>query len=188
MGRIGPARASAKWLRGLIRVCFHGAESTGKSVLAHKLAAERGWPVVAEYGRDYCETRVLRQAQDDLTMVDLLAIAQGQDAAMRAACAATPPLVLLDTDPLMTAAWAAMLFGQVPAALLGYSKAERYLLFAPDVPWIADGTRFFGTVRSRARFATLAEDMLVRAGVPFTRISGDWLQRERAVRAVLGAL
>ncbi len=167
----------------MIRVCFHGAESTGKSVLAHKLAAERGCPMVAEYGREYCEAR-----GTDLTMADLLAIAQGQDAAMRAACAGTPPLVLLDTDQLMTAAWAAMLFGEVPPALLEYPKAERYLLLAPDVPWIADGTRFFGTAESRARFAALAEDMLVRAGVPFTRIGGDWSNREHAVRAFLSGL
>ena len=172
----------------MIRVCFHGADRTGKSVLAHKLAAERGCPMVPEYGREYCETRVLRQAQDDLTMADLLAIAQGQDAAMRAACAAAPPLVLLDTDPLMTAAWAAMLFGEVPPALLAYPRAERYLLFAPDVPWIADGTRFFGTNQSRARFAALAEDMLVLAGVPFTRIGGDWEEREGSVRTLLNEL
>ena len=184
MGRSGPARAGPN----LIRVCFHGAESTGKSVLAGNLAAERGCPLVAEYGREYCETRVLRQAQDDLTMADLLAIAQGQDAAMRAACAAAPPLVLLDTDPLMTAAWAAMLFGEVPPALLAYPRAERYLLFAPDVPWVADGTRFFGTTQSRARFAALAEDMLVRAGVPFIRVSGDWEAREEAVRQILDTL
>lgn len=179
MGRIGAQSTG----RSLIRVCFHGAESTGKSVLAQILASELGCPMVAEYGREYCET-----GGTELTMTDLLAIAQGQDAAMRVACADAPPLVLLDTDPLMTAAWAAMLFGDVPPALLAYPKAERYLLFAPDVPWIADGTRFFGTAESRARFAGLAEDMLVRAGVPFTRIGGDWDERERAVRAFLREL
>lgn len=176
MGRFGAAAAGHR----LIRVCFHGAESTGKSVLAGKLAMERGCPIVPEYGREYCETN-----GTDLTMANLLAIAEGQDVAMRAACEGNPPLVLLDTDPLMTAAWAQMLFGEIPPALLAYAKAERYLLFASDVPWIADGTRFFGTAESRARFAALAEDMLVRAGVPFTRIGGDWVERERAVRAFL---
>ena len=164
----------------MIRLCFHGAESTGKSVLADKLASELVCPLVPEYGREYCEER-----GTDLTMVDLLAIAEGQDAAMRAACAGEPPLVLLDTDPLMTAAWAAMLFGEVPSALLAYPKADYYLLFAPDVPWVADGTRFFGTAEARARFAALAEDMLVRAGVPFTRVGGNWDERERAVREFL---
>ena len=167
----------------MIRVCFHGAECTGKSVLAEKLASELGCPLVPEYGREYCEER-----GTDLTMGDLLAIAEGQDVAMRAACAGYPSLVLLDTDPLMTAAWAAMLFGEVPPILLAYPKAERYLLFAPDVPWIADGTRFFGTGEARARFAALAEDMLVRAGVPFIRIGGNWTERENAVRASLREL
>jgi NadR type nicotinamide-nucleotide adenylyltransferase len=176
MGRIGAAATGGS----VIRVCFHGAESTGKSVLASKLTGELGCRMVPEYGREYCEAR-----GTDLTMADLLAIAEGQDAAMRAACIGDPPLVLLDTDPLMTAAWAAMLFGEVPSALLAYPRAERYLLFAPDVPWIADGTRFFGTVEARARFAALAEDMLVRAGVPFTRVGGNWLERERAVREFL---
>ena len=164
----------------MIRVCFHGAESTGKSVLSRKLATELGCPLVPEYGREYCEER-----GTDLTMADLLAIAEGQDAAMRAACAGAPPLVLLDTDPLMTAAWAEMLFGEVPPVLLAYPKAQRYLLFAPNVPWIADGTRFFGTAESRARFAVLAEDMLVRTGVPVTRIGGGWADRESAVREAL---
>ena len=167
----------------MIRVCFHGAESTGKSVLAEQLAGELGCPLVAEYGREYCEER-----GTDLTMADLLAIAEGQDAATRAACDGDPPLVLLDTDPLMTAAWAQMLFGEVPPALLTCPRAERYLLFAPDVPWIADGTRFFGTAGLRARFAAVAEDMLVRAGVPFVRIGGDWAEREAAVRKVLREL
>jgi len=160
----------------MIRVCLHGAESTGKSVLAQKL----GLPWVPEYGREYAETH-----GTNFTLADLLAIAAGQDAAMRAAAAAKPPVLLLDTDPLMTAAWAELLFGQVPPALLAYEKAEHYLLFAPDTPWVADGTRFFGTPELRARFADTAEHMLILAGVPFTRIAGDWGEREAAARAVL---
>jgi NadR type nicotinamide-nucleotide adenylyltransferase len=166
----------------MIRLCFHGAESTGKSVLAAKLARELGLPWVPEYGRGYAETK-----GTDFTMADLLAIARGQDAAMRAAAAANPALLLLDTDPLMTAAWAQMLLGEVPAELLNYSKAEHYLLFEPDVPWQADGTRLFGTAATRARFAALAEEMLVRAQVPFTRIAGAWAEREAAVRRIIAA-
>ena len=167
----------------VIRLCFHGAESTGKTSLARKLAGELGCPWVRELGRAYCEERGL-----DLTMADLLAIAELQDAAMRTACLGDPPLVLLDTDPLMTAAWAEMLFGEVPAALLGYPKAEHYLLFAPDVPWVADGTRFFGGDAERARFAAISEEMLVRAGVPYTRIAGPWEARERGAREAIAAL
>ncbi len=165
----------------MIRVCLHGAESTGKSVLAARLERELGIPWVPEYGREYAETR-----GTDFTMADLLAIAEGQDAAMRAASASRPPLLLLDTDPLMTAAWAEMLFGHAPDELFAYPKADHYLLFDPDVPWVEDGTRFFGTAEARARFAALAEAMLVRAGVPYERVSGSWDQREARVRALLG--
>ena len=171
----------------MIRLCFHGAESTGKSTLAAALSAELGVPWVPEYGREWAETK-----GTDFTMDALLAIAAGQDAVMRAAmlgaAAANPPLLLLDTDPLMTAAWAAMLYGHVPAELLKYEKAERYLLFDVDTDWVDDGTRFFGSEAERALFEALAEDMLVRAGVPFERISGSWEEREAAVRAAIGAV
>lgn len=163
----------------MIRVCLHGAESTGKSVLAQRL----GLPWVPEYGRTYCEER-----GTDLTMADLLAIAEGQQAAVDAASRDNPPLLLLDTDQLMTAAWAEMLFGEVPDALMAYPKADLYLLFSADVPWVEDGTRLFGQTPQRARFAQLAEDMLVRAGVPWRRIGGDWAAREAAVRAEISAL
>ena len=164
----------------MIRVCFHGAESTGKTVLAQKLGAELGCPVVPEFGRIHAET-----LGTEFAMADLLAIAREQDRLMREAATARPALLILDTDPLMTAAWAEMLFGEVPDELLSYPKTDLYLLFAPDVPWIADGTRFFGTPDERARFAAIAEAMLVRAGVAYRPISGDWAERERQAYEVI---
>ncbi len=119
------------------RICFHGAESTGKSVLAEKLAVELRLPWVPEYGREYAET-----FGTEFTLHDLLAIAEGHEARVRQLEAQGARLALLDTDPLMTAAWAEMLFGTVPPELLAYPKADLYLLFEADVPWIEDGTRF----------------------------------------------
>jgi NadR type nicotinamide-nucleotide adenylyltransferase len=167
----------------MIRICFHGAESTGKSTLAAALSAELGVPWVPEYGREWAETK-----GTDFTVDALLAIAAGQDAAMQRAAATSPPVLLLDTDPLMTAAWAAMLFGHVPAELMNYPKAERYLLFDVDTAWVDDGTRFFGNAAERALFEALAEDMLIRAGVDYERISGSWDEREATVRAVIAPL
>lgn len=167
----------------MIRVCFHGAESTGKSVLIAKLAAELGAPFVVEYGREWAERH-----GTDFTMDSLLEIAAGQDAAMQAAAASNPPLLLLDTDPLMTAAWAEMLFGEVPDRLMTYPRADHYLLFAADTPWIEDGTRLFGSAAERARFAATCEEVLHRARVRFTPISGDWTTRNAAARQCLAQL
>ena len=167
----------------VISICFHGAESTGKSVLAEQLSYALRCPWVPEYGRTYCEER-----GTDLDLADLLAIAEGQALAVKAAQVDHPRLLLLDTDQLMTAAWAEMLFGTVPEALLAYPKADLYLLFTPDVPWIDDGTRFFGKRPLRSRFAALAEQMLVRSEVPYRVVSGTWAEREAAARAAIGAL
>ena len=169
-------------------VCFHGAESTGKSVMAQRLSQRFGWPWVPEFGRAYCEQKFARTGTNDLTMEDLLAIAEGQGRAVLQAQAANPSLLLLDTDALMTAAWGEMLFGEVPPALLAYPKADLYLLFEQDVPWVEDGSRFFGNPVVRTRFAAIAEAMLVRAQVPFTRIGGDWNQREAAILAAVADL
>ena len=168
----------------MIRVCFHGAESTGKSSLAQLLAEDFGCPLVPEYGRIHAETK-----GTDFTLEGLCVIAREQDRLMQAASAGDKPLVLLDTDPLMTAAWAQMLFGEIPAEMLEYEKAELYLLFAPDVPWEFDATRFFGLPEARAEFAELAENLLKRTNVNYTTVSGNWAQREAAARAAIaGAL
>lgn len=167
----------------MMRVCFHGAESTGKSVLASQLGQELGLPWVPEYGREYAETH-----GNDFAMDDLLAIAAGHEARVQAALVTKPPLLILDTDPLMTAAWAQMLFDAIPPELLAYPKADLYLLFEPDVPWIEDGTRFFGTDQLRREFAAQAEAILVRAGVPFRRIGGTWAERAAQVRQILAGL
>lgn len=172
-----------RWPAGMITICFHGAESTGKSVLAADLAREFACPWVPEYGRTYCEVR-----GTDLLMPDLLAIAEGQALAITLAQAKLPPLVIVDTDHLMTAAWAEMLFGQVPPKLLEYPAADLYLLFTPDVPWIDDGTRFFGKGPLRSRFAALAKDMLVRTGASYQTITGDWAERKTAARAAVTTL
>lgn len=169
-------------------VCFHGAESTGKSVMAQRLSQRFGWPWVPEFGRAYCEEKFAQAGTNDLTMEDLLAIAAGHGRAVQQAQGANPPFLLLDTDALMTAAWAEMLFGEVPPALLGYPKADLYLLFEPDVPWVEDGSRFFGDPAKRARFAAIAEAVLVRAQVPLARIGGDWNQREAATLAAIADL
>ncbi|MBA4354176.1 MAG: N-acetylglucosamine-6-phosphate deacetylase [Novosphingobium sp.] len=164
----------------MLTVCFHGAESTGKSVMAVRLAQRFGWPCVPEYGREYCERH-----GTDLSMDDLLAITRGHAAATVSMAAARPDVLIVDTDPLMTAAWALMLFGHIPAPLLAYPKADLYLLFEVDVPWIADGTRFFGADDARVRFAAMARDVLVQAGVPYLCIDGTWDAREAQVVAAI---
>src|SRR3546814_18570100 len=92
-------------------ICLHGAESTGKSTLAPRLAARLGGVVVPEYGRAYAEANGTEFGE-----VDLLAIFDGHVAATRDAVAQNPEWLMSATDPLRTQAGAIMLLGvRMPA-------------------------------------------------------------------------
>jgi len=166
----------------LIRtVCLHGPESTGKSTVGPRLAAALGTPYVAEYGREWAEAH-----GTDFTMADLVAIAEGHDAATRAALAEGRYPVVLDTDPLMTAAWAEMLFGRVDPWFDAWTgTADLYLLFDIDLPWLEDGTRMFGSAAARRRFLEVSRAQLERRGLRYVTIRGTGEARYAAALAAV---
>lgn len=166
-------------------VCLHGPESTGKSTMAPRLAQQFDSVCVAEFGRTYCETYGI-----DLTMSDLVVIAQTQDAKARKAVDSGARPVILDTDPLMSAVWADMMFGRRdPWFDRWQGTADLYLLFDIDLPWVDDGTRMFGSHRDRTRFFDLSRRELERRGVPWVLIQGEgsrrYLNALTAIRAAL---
>ncbi|WP_294330298.1 ATP-binding protein [uncultured Sphingomonas sp.] len=164
-------------------ICLHGPESTGKTTIAPRLAAALGGTVLDEYGREYAETR-----GTDFSMRDLVEIAKTHDAGtqMMAATAAAP--LILDTDPLMTAVWADMLFGtRDPWFDAWDNTADLYLLFDIDLPWVADGTRLFGTAEARRRFFDLSRAELERRGVRWARVRGEGEARYASAMAAIQA-
>ncbi|HVJ03899.1 MAG TPA: ATP-binding protein [Sphingomonas sp.] len=165
-------------------ICLHGPESTGKSTLAPRLAALFGGVVVDEYGREYAEAHGI-----DFTMDDLVAIAVEHDRRARALLAAGADPLILDTDPLMTAVWADMLFGRRDSWFDSWTgTADLYLLLDIDLPWIEDGTRLFGSVEERRRFFDFSRAELDRRGVRWALVSGHGEARfEAAVAAIEAA-
>jgi len=150
-------------------ICLHGPESTGKSMLAPRLARALGGAVVDEYGRTFAEANGL-----DFTMADLLSIAQTHDGITRALAAGGIDPLILDTDPLMTAVWADMLFGRRDPWFDDWSgTADLYLLLDIDLPWVEDGTRMFGSVADRQRFFDLSRAELERRGVAWALVGGQ---------------
>ncbi|MHA6720833.1 AAA family ATPase [Sphingomonas sp. RS6] len=162
-------------------ICLHGPESTGKTSIAARLAAHYGGEVLDEYGREYAEARGI-----DFTMRDLVEIARTHDAGCRMMLANGADPLILDTDPLMTAVWAEMLFGTRDPWFDDWTNtAGLYLLFDIDLPWVADGTRLFGTAALRQRFFDLSKAELERRGVRWAMVSGDGDQRlARAIAAI----
>ena len=162
-------------------ICLHGAESTGKSTLAPRLAFRLGALVVPEYGRTYAEAH-----GTEFDEIDLLAIFDGHVAATHAALAQKPEWLISDTDPLMTQAWAIMLHGRrLPRIDAWTDTADLYLVPAMDLPWQEDGTRLFGSDLARRQFMDVALAELDRRRLPWAWVTGDGNERlENALGAV----
>ncbi len=165
-------------------ICLHGPESTGKTTLAPLLARHFDTLYVPEYGRTYCEQYGL-----DLKMDDLVAIGRTHAAMTRALLRQCNQRLVLDTDPIMTAVWADMLFGKRdPWFDAFHETADLYLLLDIDLPWVDDGTRFFGDDERRRRFFDLSREELERRGLNYRIIGGAPEQRfEKAVAAISDA-
>jgi NadR type nicotinamide-nucleotide adenylyltransferase len=165
-------------------ICLHGAESTGKSTLAARLALRLGALVVPEYGRTYAEAN-----GTDLDEVDLLAIFDGHVAATKLAREQNPDWLISDTDPLMTQAWAIMLLGRrLPEIDDWDDVADLYLVPAMDLPWQEDGTRLFGSDSARRQFMDVAIGELDRRKLKWAWVEGEGDARlQSALAAVDGA-
>jgi NadR type nicotinamide-nucleotide adenylyltransferase len=150
-------------------ICLHGPESTGKTTLATRLATHFGCEVAPEYGREYCEDH-----GTDISMAELVHIAQSQDAMNRAAAARGNGLTIFDTDPLITAVWAEMMFGERDPwfdAFAGY--ADLYLLHDIDLPFVDDGLRVYASADQRRRFFDLCKAELDARGVRYALVRGE---------------
>jgi NadR type nicotinamide-nucleotide adenylyltransferase len=166
------------------RICLHGPESTGKSTLATRLAAHFGCEVVPEYGRAYCE-----EHGTDIGMAELVHIAKTQDAMNRAAAARDGAIVLFDTDPLITAVWAEMMFGKRDRWFDGFTGyADLYLLLDIDLPFVDDGLRVYAAPEQRRHFFDLCKAELDNRGLHYALISGEGdIRLSAALEAIAAA-
>lgn len=164
----------------MLHVCFLGVESTGKSTLAQQLAQQFGAVILPEYGREYAETIGTDFTPDALRIIARIHAARlGR---LRAAC---PQLLIEDTDVVITAAWFRMLHGRRDPALSAMpARADLHLLFAPDTPWVADGTRQF-TGADRLKFHVIIENELAVRGIGAVMIGGNWQQRRARTAAAI---
>jgi NadR type nicotinamide-nucleotide adenylyltransferase len=165
-------------------ICLHGPESVGKTTLARELADHFDTLLMPEYGRTWCEA-----FGTDLVMDDLLAIARTHVAMTDSLKRRCNRRLIADTDPLMTAVWADMLFdARDPWFDAWDGPADLYLLLDIDMPWVDDGTRLFGTTEARRRFFDLSRAELERRGVPWALVGGSGAARlDNALAAIEAA-
>ncbi len=160
------------------KICIFGPESTGKTTLARDLAARLETVHVPEYGRVYTDT-----FGTDVGSDDLLAIARGHIAATAAAARQANRVLVMDTDPVLTAVWSDMLTDSRDPWFNSFDDtADLYLLTGIDMDWEDDGTRYFPDGETRRRFHAACKAELERRGLAFLPVEGD--REERLVKAV----
>ena len=169
-----------------MKIALLGAESTGKSTLAHALAArlsQQGHRAVAvdEYLRSWCD-----EHQRTPRIHEQAAIADEQHQRIERAAALvvsngvtqskTPStIVIADTTPLMTAVYSDYVFGDTSlyAAALVYQRSfELTLLTGLDVAWLPDGIQRDGP-HVRNAVDALLRGVLDTAAIPYSTVYGQ---------------
>ncbi len=154
-------------------IALLGAECTGKSSLAHALAAHlqslgRDAVAVSEYLREWCDAHQRTPLQHEQ-----LHIASTQQARIEAA-AAQHSMVIADTAALMTAVYSECVFNDVslyPAALAQQRAVGMTLVTGLDMPWQADGIQRDGA-HVRLQVDQLLRKVLDRAQIPYQMVYG----------------
>jgi nicotinamide riboside kinase len=122
-----------------VRVVLTGPECTGKTTLAATLAAHFGAPWTEEAARHYAESSATPLSAASVEPIARLSMRMEDEA-----LAASPALLIRDTDLVSTIVYARHYYGSCPAWILETAAArlaDLYLLGAPDLPWTPDGVR-----------------------------------------------
>ena len=173
----------------IARVAVFGAESTGKSTLAARLAEYFDEPWAPEFVREFWDLKAGR-----ITAEDLGTIALGQMANEDRACERARRLLVCDTELLTNVLWADLLFpGQCPAWVRAEAEARSrsfglYLLCDTDLPFEPDPQRCFPDAAGRAMCRRLWRETLTSRGLPMVGVTGSGAERECQAIAAVEAL
>lgn len=166
------------------KVCIVGPESTGKSILAARLAGEFGTVMVAEYARGCIDTHKGRLTRGMFEM-----FVRGQAASEAALARQANRVLICDSDAFTTALYHELYEGDCPAFFLEAADAssyDLYLLTCPDTPYVEDAQR--NHKNQREWFFDRTEARLREKGARHVVIRGSWDERFDQARAAVGAL
>ena len=169
-------------------ICLIGAECTGKTTLARRLALELSGRWVPERLRLFCDAMgrtpyrheqidiLEQQARDETNALEMAEIHQQH-------------FVFCDTAPLLTAVYSDFVFGDAslyPRARELHARYAKTLVLEPDLPWIADGLQRDGAHVQQPIHAKIVQE-LQNMGRPIYPVAGSGDTRTALARAKLHA-
>jgi NadR type nicotinamide-nucleotide adenylyltransferase len=174
------------------RVCVVGAESTGTTTLAQRLAAYYRTVWVPEYGREYSE----RLAAEGIDVwhygwhtEEFVHIARVQQQREDAMARKSNRVLICDTDALATAIWHERYLGTGSAEVeaLAYARHyDLYLVTGCEIPFVQDGIRDGENLRQW--MTTRFEEVLTLHKRPWLKLSGTLEQRMLAATTAVDQL
>jgi HTH-type transcriptional regulator, transcriptional repressor of NAD biosynthesis genes len=165
-------------------VCFFGPESTGKSVMAKKMAAHYHTEWVPEVAREFITTNNFRRE-------DIIMIGRAQTERIFEKARKANKVLFCDTDVITTQIYSRQYLKVVPPVLYELEKMVQYnlyFLFDIDVPWVNDGLRDLGSEPERERMFTIFKHELDKRNIPYVHVQGNWDEREKIITREINML
>ena len=159
----------------IIKVCFYGAESTGKSTMAKKLAARFQTEYVPEVARELI-------LSNDFTLDDIIRIGHAQTQRVLDKLQNANRVLFCDTDLITTQIYSRQYLQIVPPILYQLEKQisyDDYFLFDIDTEWVADGLRDLGNQRESMHHIFKKE--LDSRSISYHFLHGTWEDKEQHI-------
>lgn len=158
------------------KICFYGSESTGKSLMAQKMAQHYKTEFVPEVAREFIFS-------NQFTEADIIRIGYAQIDRVNEKLKTANKILFCDTDTITTQIYSQHYLKTIPPVLFELEKQiryDQYFLFDIDVPWVADHLRDLGAEREKM-FDVFKRALDVR-NIPYQLVSGDYQQREALIK------
>lgn len=164
------------------KICFYGPESTGKSVMAKKLAEHYNTEYVPEVARKIVNSNTF-------TVEDILKVGSAQTERVLEKIKSANKILICDTDLITTQIYCRHYLGVVPPVLNELERQityDQYFLFDIDVPWVADNLRDLGQ-RRQEMYEVFRKELELR-NIPFIKVQGSFNDREVFLKRYLDQL
>jgi HTH-type transcriptional regulator, transcriptional repressor of NAD biosynthesis genes len=158
-------------------VCFYGPESTGKSVMAKRMAEYYKTEFVPEVARELITSNSFNRE-------DIIVIGRSQTERIFQKARKANKILFCDTDLITTQIYSREYLSVVPPVLYELEKMveyDLYFLFDIDVPWVDDGVRDLGSQNNRERMYFVFKNELEKRGIKYIKVEGDWEEREAII-------